>query len=196
MAIAATRRLGLSLVFAFAAVFQCLAQDSGSGAQPSVVTERYGAWVLECIRTEADEPTAQCRLQTTLAVRSESGGTRPLLRFLFAPTVREPEAEQKPELALVLGVQTPPDVYLRSPVIVRTSGNGAAPLVEATYFRCQANACLADAVLEQPAFEALNSAKAPSISFETVARQVVSVEFPTDGLADAARALQAKLSQQ
>ncbi|MES0827981.1 invasion associated locus B family protein [Ruegeria sp. SCP11] len=189
------KRLVFSLVLLASVIWPGLVAAEGA-PQPSLVTEQYGVWEVNC-RAESRDVEAQaagaseqrCELRTSVNLRTNQPDQR--------RTVDVVVGTAKDVAGQPLIIAVPSEVLLRDAVelsLISGDGEDAEPesVLELTYVRCLPTSCISQADVDETLLRQVSTAEEAQILFTDLRNQRLAVALDLTGFADAWLAFQSK----
>ena len=145
---------------------------------PSSRTETYGDWTKRCTAvSDASEEGGKawrCEMAQTVQLRN-TGQT--ILQIALGRVASD--------APISVVFQVPSTVWLRTPITLTVGDGTGDPDLTATYFRCGADACLADGELDDALRQKLLVGSTMSVSFADGTQRTVRLPVSLNGFADA-----------
>ena len=166
---------------------------SGEENKPSSTTESFKHWVVICNSVKNsqnevnDSDNMLCEIKTSVSVKEQNGNIRSLLSINIGQMPGEED--------LTILFQVPPGVFLRSDVVLhQIEGEQLKdqPLLNASYFRCDKNQCLADTTLTEDMLDVMTAEKQFQTLFVDAGFNRIGVPISMDGFKGALSSLLSK----
>lgn len=180
--------------------------QSAEPVSPTSTTATFGDWIVRCrsvLETEIDKANNEqasksikevCEMVHAIrvATRNEQTGQTTAPQLLAQIAIGKlPNSE-----TFKVVYQLPSAVWLRDPIKVRFAEDvkvvGKAEgnyFQSVSYFRCQANACLADIDLTSAMIAAIKASKIAQLSFNDATRRTINIPISLNGFTGAFDAL-------
>jgi len=161
--------------------------------KPSSTTESFEHWVVLCNSDKTNQSVDNvnasmlCEIKTSVSIKEKNGNIRSLL------SINVGQLPGKEDLTILF--QVPSGVFLRSNVMIHQIENeqiNNQALIEASYFRCGVNQCLANAILPKDILDLMMVETNFSVSFIDASLNRIGIPISMKGFKEAIKSLMNK----